>query len=62
MGREGNNDENMYAAFFFPPFPQFFWKGKVQQKTEDMGPDALMVREFTVGAGQRAPDTPGEFS
>ena len=23
--------------------------------------DALKVREFTVGAGQRAPDFPGEF-
>jgi hypothetical protein len=25
-----------------------------------MASDALMVREFTVGAGQRAPEAPGE--
>ena len=25
-----------------------------------MASDALMVREFTIGAGQRAPETPGE--
>jgi hypothetical protein len=54
---EGNKCQAIF--FFFSTRP--FLEG---QSTEDsnMGPDALMVREFTVGAGQRAPDTPGEFS